>query len=77
MDEYDNSGKVLHQVRQALKSKGLAFGFDKIVAKRSSSEPLIQVADLIAGAVNQAIGKGNSRLFNKIESKMVVAEFEG
>jgi hypothetical protein len=77
LDEYDQSGWVLHQVRNLLKAKGLAAGFKKIVARRSSSEPLIQVADLVAGAAHQVSANGASTLFNKIAKKVIVAELEG
>lgn len=77
LDEYDQSGWVLHQVRQLLKARGLPIGFKKIVARWSSSEPLIQVADLVAGAAHQAVVSGERTLFDKIAKKVVVAEFEG
>lgn len=77
MDEFNRSGVALHQMRKALKIKGLEVGFKKIVAKRSSSEPLIQVADLVAGAAHQVAVQGKSSLFERIKSKVEVAEFEG
>ena len=53
LDEFDRSGKTLLELRRVLKRRGIVHGFKKIVAKRSTGESLIQIADLIAGAVFQ------------------------
>lgn len=77
LDEFDRSGKVLLELRRVLKRRGIARGFKKIVAKRSSSESLIQVADLIAGAVFQKFTKGDERFFRLIQEKVTIAELPG
>ena len=75
LDEFDQSGRVLLEVNRVTKSRGIRRGFKKIIAKRSSSETLIQVADLIAGAVLGKYAKGDDRYFRLIQDRLVVAEF--
>lgn len=75
LDEFDRSGKVLLELGRVLKAQEIVRGFKKIAAKRSSSEPLIQVADLIAGAVFQRFAKGDERFLQLIAEKVTVVEF--
>ncbi len=75
LDEFDRSGKILVEIKRALKTRGIERGFKKITAKRPTSEPLIQIADLIAGAVHREITEGNNLLFGKIKLKLSLDEF--
>ncbi|MBI5714018.1 MAG: DUF3800 domain-containing protein [Chloroflexi bacterium] len=47
------------------------------MTKRSKSEPLIQVADLVAGSILRRDAQGESEAFEMIQSKMrVVLEYD-
>ena len=70
LDEIDESGRILLEIGRVLKLRGIHRGFKKIVAKRSSSEPLLQVADLIAGSVYQSIAKGDDSYLSQIRNKL-------
>ncbi len=76
LDEFDQSGQALHEIRFGLRVSGIERGFKKIVAKRSSSEPLIQVADLIAGAAHRWKRYGETTLLEAIADKLEIAEFK-
>lgn len=52
LDEFDRSGKVITEITRILKMNGIERGFKKITAKRSASEPLLQIADLVAGSLS-------------------------
>ncbi|MBI4674211.1 MAG: DUF3800 domain-containing protein [Chloroflexi bacterium] len=75
LDEIDQSGEILHEVRRGLQVRGVRGSFKKIVAKRSSSEPLIQVADLIAGAVHRWKRYGETTLLEGLAHKLEISEF--
>ncbi|MBI5651998.1 MAG: DUF3800 domain-containing protein [Chloroflexi bacterium] len=75
LDEYDSSGELFLELGRLFKTRGIERGFKKIVAKRSSSETLIQIADLIAGATFRKFTKGNDRYFDLIRDQVIVAEF--
>ena len=49
--------------------------FQRVLVKRSRSEPLIQVADLVAGATLRRDAKGEAEAFGYIEKKLMVVEY--
>lgn len=75
LDEIDRSGEILNRVRRGLQVRGVRKSFKKIVAKRSSSEPLIQVADLIAGVVHRWKRYGETTLLEGVAHKLDISEF--
>lgn len=75
LDEFDQSGQVLGEIRNGLKVSGIERGFKKIIAKRSSSGPLIQIADLIAGAAHRWKRYGENTLLNALKPNLEISEF--
>jgi len=76
LDEFNRSGKTLAEVKRTLKLRHIRRGFKKIRACRSYSEELVQIADLVAGAVLRRYAKGDDRAFRIFEPKMqVLLEF--
>ena len=51
MDEFSSPLQLPAELRRVLKARAIPRHFKRIAAKRSKSEPLIQVADLVAGAL--------------------------
>lgn len=57
LDQFDPGGKALLALQRALKRRQIHRGFRKMTNVRSHSEPLVQIADLIAGSIlQQAVG---------------------
>lgn len=75
LDEYDRSGKLIAQVTRMLKTREIERGFRKIALKRSSSEPLIQIADLIAGVTYHRMETNDDRLHQFVRRKIIQNEF--
>jgi hypothetical protein len=70
LDEYDSSGKTLVGLGRMMKARGVRKGFKKIVARRSHSEDLIQVADMVAGAALRQFAKSDDSYLQAIEGKV-------
>jgi hypothetical protein len=76
LDEFDRSGKTLAEVKRTLKLRHIPRGLKKIRACRSRSEDLVQIADLVAGAVLRRYAKGGDRAYRALEPKVqVLLEF--
>ena len=76
LDEIDRSGRILYQIRRALKFAEIPQGFKKIVAKRSEGEPLIQVADLVSGAVHRWKRYGDTTHLEGVAHNLEISEFK-
>lgn len=76
LDEFGGEPKLPLQFRRYMKRREIPRHFSRVLTKRSKSEPLIQVADLMAGAVLRRDSKNDSEAFDMIESKFnSVVEF--
>ena len=69
LDEFDRSGRQPVELGKALKILDIHKGFKKITTKRSRSEPLIQIADLMAGCVFSKFARNEDRFFKIVRSK--------
>lgn len=78
LDEFGAASKIPAELRRFMKARGLPRRFGRILAKRSASESLIQIADLVAGAILRRDAKGEAEAYDAIESKLrKVLEFRG
>jgi hypothetical protein len=76
MDEFGSPTQMPSELRRVLKARAIPRCFKRITAKRSKSEPLIQVADLVAGALSRHLAQRDSDAYRTIEGKMQkIAEF--
>lgn len=77
LDEFGSPKQTRDELRRVMKARDIAHGFRRIVVRHSHSESLIQVADLVAGAVLRRDAKKDSEAFDYIEAKMrQVVEYE-
>lgn len=77
LDEFGSPKQTRDELRRVLKAREIAHGFRRILVRRSHNESLIQVADLVAGAVLRRDAKKDSEAFDTIHTKMrQVVEFE-
>jgi Protein of unknown function (DUF3800) len=78
LDEFGGAQKVRTELRRVLAVRGIPRQFKRILAKRSQSELLIQVADLLAGAILRRDSRGDTDAYEVIEPKIKrLLEFRG
>ncbi len=77
LDEVGSANAALVKLKRTLKNHNVKHEFSRIFFRRSRSEDLIQVADLVAGAIMRRDSKNDSGAFDLIENKMQnIFEFE-
>lgn len=70
LDEFGSPDLTRQELRRMMKARGILHGFSRIFVRRPRSESLIQIADLVAGAVLRRDSKKNSEAFEEIQGKM-------
>lgn len=75
LDEIGSANVALFKLKRMLKNHNVRHEFSRIFFRRSRSEDLIQVADLVAGAILRRDAKNDSEAFELIENK-IQAVFE-
>jgi hypothetical protein len=77
LDEVGSANAALDKLKRTLKNHNIKHEFSRIFFRRSRSEDLIQVADLVAGAILRRDAKNDSGAFDLIENKMqAIFEYE-
>jgi len=71
LDEFDRSGRTLFELKRTLNVRSIRYRFKSIKPVRSRSEDLVQVADLVAGAIHRRFSKGASDSYHELEAKIV------
>lgn len=69
LDEFGSIHLIRQEFRRVLKARGISHGFKRIFVRQSHRETLIQVADLIAGAIFHRDAKKDSAAFEIIQDK--------
>ena len=70
MDEFGNPTQTRDELKRVMKTRAIVHGFRRISVRRSQSEPLIQVADLVAGAILRRDAHKQSGAFDEIAGKI-------
>ena len=70
LDEFGGTKTTSSAVRRMMKIRGITKNFRRIEARDSRNEPLIQVADLIAGAVTHRDSVKGSEVYERIVGKL-------
>jgi len=78
LDEFGSASRLQTELRRFLIVRGISRRFRRVLVKRSRSEPLIQVADLVAGAILRRDTKSDAGAYDYLEKKLKrVLEFRG
>lgn len=70
LDEFGSADRLPAEMRRVLKARGISPHFKRMLVRHSHKEPLIQVADLVAGAVLHRDDRHGSDAYSMLESKM-------
>jgi hypothetical protein len=70
LDEFDPRGKALLALKRALKRRGMRRGFRKMLNVRSRSEPLVQIADLVAGTILRAVAQNEGENLSRLQHRI-------
>ena len=70
LDQFDEAGRAITTLKRELKARGIPKGFQRIRGRRSHGEELIQIADLMAGAILRKYAKGDNRTFQLLKPKI-------
>jgi hypothetical protein len=71
LDEFGGEPNLPLEFRRFMKRRNIPRHFSRVLTKRSKSEPLIQIADLVAGSVFRRDARGESDAYEKIQGKFV------
>lgn len=70
LDEFGYPDQTKDELRRIMKARNISHGFRRISIRRSQSEPLIQIADLIAGAIWRRDTRSDTGAYELIEKKI-------
>lgn len=70
LDEFGTTPNMRNELRRIMEARGIPRQFKRIVIRESKSESLIQVADLVAGAILRRDTKHDSGTYDLIARKM-------
>lgn len=71
LDEFGGEPDLPLEFRRYMKKRNIPRHFNRVLTKRSKSEPLIQVADLVAGAIFRRDARNEADAFDMIQGKLV------
>jgi hypothetical protein len=70
LDEFGYPDQTKEELKRIMKARNIDHKFSRISIRRSQSEPLIQIADLIAGAIWRRDTHNDTGAFDVIERKI-------
>ena len=70
LDEFGYPDKTKDELKRILKARNIAHGFRRISIRHSQSESLIQIADLVAGAIWRRDTHNDTGAYEMIERKI-------
>jgi len=78
LDEYGSAEQLYTELNRYMKARNIPRHFKRIQIRRSKSEPLIQAADIVAGAILRRDSVGDAEAFEALEKKITrVYELKG
>ena len=78
LDEFGSAARLRAELKRFMQARGIARHFKRVLTKRSRSEPLIQIADLVAGAILRRDAAGEASTFDAVAPKLKrLLEFRG
>lgn len=70
LDEFGYPEQTRDELKRIMKARDIKHSFRRISVRRSQSESLIQVADLIAGAILRRDSRNQSEAYDAVEKKV-------
>ena len=70
LDEFGATARMRTELRRVMQLRGIPRQFRRVHIRRSQSEPLIQVADLVAGALLRRDSGKDAAAFGYVEKKL-------
>jgi len=70
LDEYGSAATLRRELRRFLTARNIPRHFHKITVRRSQSESLIQVADLVAGAILRRDARKDAESYDAVAGKL-------
>jgi hypothetical protein len=70
LDEYGYPKQPRDELKRIMKAREIKHGFRRISVRRSQSEPLVQIADLVAGAILRRDAHKQSEAYDLIVNKI-------
>jgi Protein of unknown function (DUF3800) len=78
LDEFSAPARLQSELRRVMRARDIPRRFKRVLVRRSQSEPLIQIADLMAGAILRRDAKGDPEAFECVQDKLKkVLEYRG
>ena len=78
LDEFGSASQVRTELRRFMRIRDIPRQFKRILIRRSRSEPLIQIADLVAGSILRRDARGDADAYDYVAGKLRrVLEFRG
>jgi len=71
LDEMGNPEQTREELKRMFKKRHMQHGFNRISMRRSKQEALIQIADLVAGAILRRDSRSQSESYELISGKIV------
>lgn len=76
LDQFDGVEETVRLLRRQLRASSRPDRIGKIAARRSRSENVLQVADMVAGAVLRSVTTGDHSWYRPIQDKMLLWRYE-
>ena len=70
LDEFGYPQQTRDELKRIMKAREINHNFRRISIRRSQSESLIQIADLVAGAILRRDSRNQSEAYDAIERKI-------
>ncbi|MBI4670238.1 MAG: DUF3800 domain-containing protein [Chloroflexi bacterium] len=78
LDEFGSATQLYTELNRYMKAREIPRHFKRIQVRRSRSEPLIQIADIVAGTLLRRDTAGDAEAFDFLQKRIrSVYEFEG
>ncbi len=70
LDEFGSAARLRAELRHFMQARGIARQFKRVLTRRSSREPLIQIADMVASAILRRDAAGDASAYDFIAPKL-------
>jgi hypothetical protein len=75
LDRFDGVERTVRLLRRQLKANGKVGSIKRIAARRSQGEKVLQVTDMVAGAILRSVRTGDHSWYGPIRGKVMLWEY--